>query len=264
MPRVNWIDVSRLDFHVLLLLERVQLSWFPGWVQETDLAIALRANPAVEWYLRHKCPELNRWLDQVMAKASENPPSDAASIRQAEFAVMGTINDLLTYVVDPTIYDAQSFLNWDSNELSDLVDFTGKTVIDVGAGTGRLTMIAAPSAYAVFAVEPVANLRFYLSQKAIDMGLRNVNTVDGLITNIPFPGGFADVTMGGHVFGDHPVEEYREMTRVTKPGGIIILCPGCNDRDSDQRHRFLVSQGCRWSRFEEPGDGIKRKYWKTV
>jgi hypothetical protein len=25
-----------------------------------------------------------------------------------------------------------------------------------------------------------------------------------------------------------------------------------------------VDQGFAWSRFEEPGDGIKRKYWKTV
>ncbi len=61
MP-VNWMDVSGLSFNTLLLLERVQLSWFPGWVPEKELAIASRANPVVDWYLRHKCPELNEWL----------------------------------------------------------------------------------------------------------------------------------------------------------------------------------------------------------
>ena len=30
----DWMDVSSLPFNTLLLLERVQLSWFPGWVPE--------------------------------------------------------------------------------------------------------------------------------------------------------------------------------------------------------------------------------------
>jgi len=40
----------------------------------------------------------------------------------------------------------------------------------------------------------------------------------------------------------------------------LIFCPGNNDVD-DARHEFLVAQGCEWSRFEEPEDGWKRKYW---
>ena len=265
MP-VNWMDVSSLSFNTLLLLERVQLSWFPGWVPEAELAVALGANPVVEWYLRHKRPELNEWLDQVMAQADqteESPAADAGQIRQAEVAILRAINDLVVYVVDPAVYDAQPFLNWDSSELTSLVDLAGKTVIDVGAGTGRLALIAAEEkAAAVFAVEPVANLRSYLKKKARDRGLANVYPVDGLITDIPFPDEFADVTMGGHVFGEYLEEEYGEMARVTRPGGMIILCPGNNDVDNDA-HRFLVSQGFLWSRFEEPEDGVKRKYWRT-
>lgn len=69
--------------------------------------------------------------------------------------------------------------------------------------------------------------------------------------------------MGGHVFGDTPEEEYKELLRVTKPGGMIILCPGNGDKDNEI-HRFLVDKGFEWSRFEEPRDGIKRKYWKQV
>jgi hypothetical protein len=87
--------------------------------------------------------------------------------------------------------------------------------------------------------------------------------LDGLITDIPFEDGFADVTMGGHVFGDHPEEECEELLRVTKAGGMVILCPGNVDKDNDA-HRVLVSEGFSWSRFEEPEDGIKRKYWKEI
>ena len=262
MP-LPWIDVSSLSFNTLLLLERVQLSWFPGWLPETELAIALRANPVVEWYMRHKCPELNEWLDGVMAKAGESQPGSAEDIRQAEEAILRAINDLVTYVVDPAVYDAQPFLGWDSRELTALVDFTGKAVIDVGAGTGRLALVAAGKARAVFAIEPVTNLRRYLKDKAREQGLKNVFPMDGLITDMPFPDGFAEVTMASHVFGDLPEEEFHELARVTKPGGMVILCPGNADWDND-RHHFLVSRGFQWSRFEEPEDGMMRKYWKRV
>ena len=258
----EWMDVSQLSFNTLLLLERVQLNWFPCWLPEEELGIALRANPAVEWFMRHKCPEITGWLDGVMA----NGPAillGSEQIRRAEVTVLRSIDDLAVYAVDPAAYEAQPFLGWDSRELTGLVDFAGKTVVDVGAGTGRLALVAALEAAAVFAVEPVANLRIYLKEKARASGLRNVFPVDGLITDIPLPDSFADVTMGGHVFGDHPEEECRELARVTRPGGTIILCPGNNDQDNDI-HAYLISQGFRWSRFEEPRDGIKRKYWKQV
>jgi SAM-dependent methyltransferase len=261
MP-AHWMDVSSLSFNTILLLERVQLSWLPGWVPEAELGIALRANPAVEWYMRHKCPALNEWLDQVMLRVGEDQPS-GPRVRQAEEAILRTIDDLVTYAVAPEIYDAQPFLQWDSRELTSLVDFTAKRVIDVGAGTGRLAFIAAERAEAVFAVEPVANLRRYVKDKATQRGVKNVFPVDGLITDLPFPGRFADVTMEGHVFGDLPEKEYREMVRVTKPGGMLISCPGNLDRDDD-RHQFFISKGFQWSRFEEPGEGMRRKYWKRV
>ena len=259
MP-VNWIDVSQLSFNTILLLERIQLSWLPGWLQEVDFSIALRANPVVEWYLRHKCPDLNPWLDQVMALTRGDPPAESPRIRQAEMAILNQVNDLLVYALDPALYDAQPFLGWNSTELINLIDFSGKCVIDIGAGTGRLTFLAAEKAEVVFAVEPVANLRYYLKQKAKCLGFNNVFPVDGIITEIPFPSGFGDVVMGGHVFGDQPEEEFMELFRVTKPGGMIILCPGNTDQDNDAHH-YLIAQGFQWSRFNEPGDGMKRKYW---
>ncbi len=258
MP-LNWMDVSVLPFNTMLLLEKVQLSWFPGWLPEWELAVALHAHPTVAWYIGHKCPEIAPWLNEVLAQTP--PAGDAETIREAEVAVLKSIEDLLVYVVDPAIYDAQPFLGWDSRELTELVNFQGKMVIDVGAGTGRLTFVAAERAYAVFSVEPVTNLRDYVKKKARAQGLLNVYAIDGTITDIPFPNAFADVTMGGHVFGDDATGEYWELARVTKPGGMIILCPGNNDKD-DAVHDFLLAHGFQWKRFEEPSDGMKRKYWK--
>jgi SAM-dependent methyltransferase len=258
MPQ-EWMDVSNLSFLNFLLLEQVQLSWLPGWLPEDKLAIALKANPAVEWYLRNKCPQLKDWLDRVMSTPQRI--GDSVSIRQAEIDVLASMTDLVVYAVDPAVYDAQPFLDWDSNELLCLVDFAGKNVIDVGAGTGRLALTVATVAAAVFAVEPVANLRSYLKQKSMNQNIRNVYPVDGLITDMPFPDRFAGITMGGHVFGECPEAEYNELLRVTKPGGMIILCPGNSDKDNDV-HNFLIANGFGWSRFEEPRDGWKRKYWR--
>jgi SAM-dependent methyltransferase len=260
MP-VSWIDTSKLTFNSLLLLESVQISWFPGWVPEKELAIALRNNPVVEWFLRNKCPEIGNWLDKVISL--DIGSSNKNDIHKAEQTVLNTINDLLTYVIDPSKYDSQSFLHWAPSELTSIVDFTGKIVIDVGAGTGKLTFIATQKAQVVYAVEPVSNLRLYLKQRAKEKGIRNVFPVDGLITDIPFPDNFADICMEGHTFGDQMEVEHYEMERVTKAGGMVIHCPGNNDKDNEI-HQFLVDKGYKWSKFEEPGDGIKRKYWKCI
>jgi SAM-dependent methyltransferase len=259
MP-LNWMDVSRLSFKSLLLLEAVQISWFPGWLPEKELAIALHANPVVEWYFRNKCPHVSTWLDKVMEAGKAHFSADADTIRQAEIAILLSAEDLIVYVVDPTIYDAQPFLNWDSDELLSLTDFHGKTVLDIGSGTGRLAFTAAPTAKVVFAVEPVWNLRRYIHQKARQRNVDNLYAVDGIITQIPFPEAFADITMGGHVFGDDVQDEYNELIRVTRPGGLVILVPGNNDVDNEI-HYFLVEHGFEWSVFIEPPNDRVRKYW---
>lgn len=154
---VNWIDTSKLSFNSILLLESIQISWLPGWLSEKELAIALHANPVVEWFLRNKCPEIGNWIDKVVS--SDIGKCNKDDIYRAEQIILDSINDLLTYVIDPSIYDAQPFLKWDSSELTSIVDFTGKNVIDVGAGTGSLSFIVAPKSQIVYAVEPVSNLR---------------------------------------------------------------------------------------------------------
>ncbi len=258
MP-LGWMDTSQLSFNYLLLLEKVQISWLPG-VPEQEMAIALSANPVVAWYLRHKCPELTTWFDHLES-LSPGALSDE-QVYAAEQRVMQAINDWLVYVVDPQIYDRQPFLSWNSDELIALADFSGQVVADVGAGTGRLAMTVAPLAQSVFAIEPVSNLRSYLKDKARQAGFQNVYVLDGLATDIPFPDQYFDVTMGGHVFGDAPLTEIRELERVTRPGGKVILCPGNPDVDNDA-HQVLVERDYHFARFEEPGSGMVRKYWKV-
>lgn len=264
---LDWMDVTQVSFQSLLLLERLQLSWFPGWgFPEPQMSLALEANPAVAWYLRRKCPEIGAWVDGELARATEvraGRTLAAGEVRQAEVAVLARMVDLLVYALDPAAYDRLPFLDWDSNELTDLVDFRGKRVIDVGAGTGRLAFAVAHLAQVVWAVEPVGNLRHFMLCKARAKGLGNFYAVDGTITAIPFPDGFAGVVMAGHVFGDDPQAEEAEMARVAGPGGMVILCPGSDYTESGP-DKFLVGKGYAWAEFIEPPADRKCKYWKTV
>lgn len=257
----QWLQTEKLSFNSLLLLERVQLGWLRKTRLQSELAQALHAHPVVAWYIRHKNPEIAGWVDNLL---QEYPPAECTeALYAAEQAVLKGINDWLVYVVDPTVYDAQPFLAWDSNEVTDLVDLRDRVVLDIGAGTGRLALLAAPLAAQVYAVEPVENLRRYLRIKAQNMDIDNLFVVDGLATAIPFPDLFADVVLSGHVYGDEPRAERLELERVVRPGGMLLLCPGNQDVDNEV-HRELVEHGYRWSRFEEPVDGPRRKYWKRI
>lgn len=259
MP-LNWIDVHPLSINHFLLLERVQLSWMPGWLPETELAVVLRAHPHIDWFMRHKCPAIAPWLDRVL---ETHPAAPDADLRSAELTLLNEINDLLVYAIDPAIYERLPFTAWDDRELTSLADFNGKIVLDIGAGPGRLTFAVAGLAKTVFAVEPVDNLRRFIREKAAAHGLRNVFAVDGLLTAIPFPDDFADIVMGGHVFGDDPASEIAELERVTRPGGTVVLMPGNVDTDNAE-HAALLAAGYQWAVFVEPPADRVRKYWKTL
>lgn len=254
------MDVKGMSFDTLLLLEKVQVRWLVDYMSSDELAMALDANPVVKSYLVNKCPERREKIAELGKRVEGGYGADR--VREAELRVLGSIADWLVYLVDPEAYDRQSFLGWNDNELLSLADSRGKVVLDIGAGTGRLAFAMAASAKTLYCVEPVGNLRDHIKAKARERGFDNVYVVDGLITEIPFPEGFADIVMGGHVFGDELEAEYRELCRVTKKGGSVILCPGNIDRDNEV-HAFLTGKGFEWARFDEPGDGPKRKYWKV-
>jgi len=101
----NWMDMTDVSFRSLFLLERIQLSWLPGWLREDVLAIALAGNPEVEWYMRSKCPELIPWLDHVMKEEVK----DSLPLREAELYILRQLDDLLVYVLKPELYDSQPY-----------------------------------------------------------------------------------------------------------------------------------------------------------
>lgn len=246
---LGWIDPNEYSFNSFLFLERFQIRIMlqsAGWRADSkkwkeNIGIALNANPAVKWYLERRCPE----CASLIAELTENAPAaaDAEQIRSAEVYAMAGVEDFVVYTTPEVMAEKCDFIRgWSKEHLFDLTDLTGKTVLDVGAGSGRLTFAAAEKAAWVYASEPVGTLREYMRDKIRSEGIPNVRVLDGLVTELPFPDDTFDVVMSGHVVGDDWDAELAEITRVCKPGGWLLDCPGDSERNMSPS-RELTSRG---------------------
>jgi len=264
MSFLNWIKTEDYSFNSFLLLERFQIALMMdqcGWRNDNDewkrcMGIALAANPAVRWYLQKRCPEAAVAINAVAEAAP--PTTSASKIRAAEMYALESVEDFIMYTTPELMATQCDFIKgWHKSRLFDLVDLNGKTVLDVGAGSGRLTFAAAERAAWVYASEPVGTLREFMRDKIKTEGITNVRVLDGLLPWLPFPDDTFDVVMSGHVVGDDWEAELAEMARVCKPGGWLIDCPGdCENGLSPNPE--LTNRG--WEEFHYVGSFGKDMY----
>jgi len=95
----------------------------------------------------------------------------------------------------------------------------GKRLLDLAAGTGKLTRQLAPSGAEIVAVEPIAEMRAKL-----EAGSPDVEALEGTAEAIPLPSHSVDAVVVGQAFhwfdGIRAVSEIR---RVLKPDGALGL-----------------------------------------
>lgn len=98
----------------------------------------------------------------------------------------------------------------------------GEHVVDVGAGTGNVALLAADLDARVTAVEPAARLREVLEESA---GSRNLTVVDGTAASIPLPDGSADAILSNFavIFAPDPASAIAELSRVAAPTSRILF-----------------------------------------
>jgi len=235
---LDWINPEDYSFNSFLLLERFQIRFMMesgGWRNEKaewrrSIGVAMNANPAVKWYLKERCPECAELINEIAANAPML--TDAAEIRKAEIYALASVEDFVIYTTPEIMAEQCDFIRgWSKERLVALADLTDKTVLDVGAGSGRLTFAAAEKAAWVYASEPVGTLREFMRQKIGREGIKNVRVLDGFAAELPFPDDTFDVVMSGHVVGDNWDNEVAELARVCKPGGWLLDCPGDSERD---------------------------------
>jgi SAM-dependent methyltransferase len=117
---------------------------------------------------------------------------------------------------------------------------SGTRVLDLAAGTGKLTRRLVELGADVLAVEPVAAMRAQL-----EAAVPGVEVVDGAAEAIPIPDRSVDVVAVAQAFHwfDAPAA-LREIARVLRPGGRLALL--WNERDEATPWVAEMSRLIRW------------------
>jgi ubiquinone/menaquinone biosynthesis C-methylase UbiE len=112
-------------------------------------------------------------------------------------------------------------------------------VLDLGAGTGKLTRVLAQRYEDVTAVEPLANMRAMLERV-----VPGVTSLAGSAERIPLDDGSVDAVFAAQAF--HWFDKYvalPEIARVLRPGGIVALVWNeGNDELTDPRPAEFVRE----------------------
>jgi ubiquinone/menaquinone biosynthesis C-methylase UbiE len=105
----------------------------------------------------------------------------------------------------------------------------GRTVLDIAAGTGKLTRLLVPSGARVIAVEPLAEMRELLLATGLP-----IEAVDGTAETLPLPDSSVDAVTVGQAFHWFDAEHaLGEIHRVLRPGGGVALIWNVRDPCDD-------------------------------
>lgn len=105
----------------------------------------------------------------------------------------------------------------------------GKTVVDLAAGTGKLTQLLVPTGAYVVAVEPVDGMRQVLAR-----AVPGVPVVASTAEALPFPDAGLDAVTVAQAFHWFDADRaFAELARVLPPGGRVALVWNARDRSVD-------------------------------
>ncbi len=128
----------------------------------------------------------------------------------------------------------------------------GRTVLDLAAGTGKLTRLLVPSGANVIAVEPVREMREKLT---------GVVALAGTAERIPLTDRYVDAVTVGQAFHWFDADRaLREIDRVLRPGGGVALI--WNARDERQPLQAALSEI--FDRYEGDTPRRNQRDWKSL
>lgn len=253
-----------LDAGDLLFLEIFQIKYLPDRIPKKEFSVLLRGNPLIHQFMVTKYPPIKNFIDTVFNEYK--PVHDEKTIEELSQELLWEIADLIVYNKYPELYDEKVKLNWNSNDISSITSLEGKTVIDVGAGSGRFAFEIAKLAKTVFAVEPVTGLRRFIREKAAREKVINLFALDGFLDSIPFPDDSMDILVTSNAIGWNLENELIEIERVLKPGGHAIhLLRSLDEMEENPFHSVLTSDTWNYAIIQIPEEkGMRLKYFKTI
>jgi SAM-dependent methyltransferase len=203
----------------LLLLESHEVDELLDRAPAAPLAAVLHADARLRRFVTLRCPAVT---DRVEALLATHGPVPAHELPAAEAVVLWEVADLIAYERAPELYERRAALPFTASAVSTLAPLNEALVVDAGAGTGRVALALAPAARLVVAVEPVGTLRRHLRERTRQAGLANLLVTDGVLDEMPLPGGCVDVLVTYHAVGWRPRREVAEIERVLAVGGTAV------------------------------------------
>ena len=169
----------------------------------------------------------------------------------------------LLYRLEPELYDRlataerlhRALLRWLPSDV--------ERIVEVGAGTGRLTLELLGRAREIVAIEPAEPLREILARKLgrTAHGDR-VRVIAGFFDDLPVPNGWSDVVVTCSALTPEPGHGgdagLAEMERVCKPGGCVaIVWPNNVAWLETHGYRHLSFGGEMFVEFASPEDAAE-------
>ncbi|MBO0743832.1 MAG: methyltransferase domain-containing protein [Candidatus Dormibacteraeota bacterium] len=195
----------------------------PGWRRYTVADIG-RLPAAV------RCHELAGAPPGELDRARAGDPSAADRVVKAMFWP-------LVYHLEPELWDALAAAEPIHPDILDHLDVPRARVLEVGAGSGRLTRVLARRAGGLVAVEPAGGLCRLLRRR-----LPEVTVVAAWADALPLPTGAFQLAASCASLGPDPAA-LTELARVTSPGGRVLLI-------SPEHPEWFQARG--WNRISHP------------
>ena len=119
-------------------------------------------------------------------------------------------------------------------------------VVDLGAGTGLLSLAFAPHVRTVVAVDHAPAMLARVREKMRASAIGNVECVVADLRSLPLPDESASLVVSNYAFHhlDHADKEVAlaEVRRILEPGGRLVLCDMMFSLSLDRRDRALIAR----------------------
>jgi ubiquinone/menaquinone biosynthesis C-methylase UbiE len=119
-------------------------------------------------------------------------------------------------------------------------------VVDLGAGTGLLSLALAPRVHDLVAVDISERMLERLDDAAIANGIHNIETVVADLRQLPLDDESATLIVSNYAF-HHLHDTGKELAlaearRILRPGGRLVICDMMFSLSLEQRDRRLVAE----------------------